>query len=112
MREDQAMSPIVQGGLDLELRKECADEMSKRAKVPIPSLFYRISLLQVIIAIGGLSGGEEKSSFWRVVASCCERLPPHLPRYVMGVGFPVDLVICSLLGADMFDCVYPTRTAR
>ncbi|KHJ97871.1 tRNA-guanine transglycosylase [Oesophagostomum dentatum] len=63
------------------------------------------------IAIGGLSGGEEKSQFWRVVATCCDALPPHLPRYVMGVGFPVDLVICSLLGADMFDCVYPTRTA-
>ncbi|PIO62847.1 tRNA-guanine transglycosylase [Teladorsagia circumcincta] len=64
------------------------------------------------IAIGGLSGGEEKSQFWQVVAACCEALPSHLPRYVMGVGFPVDLVICSLLGADMFDCVHPTRTAR
>ena len=60
----------------------------------------------------GLSGGEEKKQFWRVVAHCCEVLPDHLPRYVMGVGWPVDLVICSLLGADMFDCVYPTRTAR
>ncbi|RCN27922.1 tRNA-guanine transglycosylase [Ancylostoma caninum] len=69
-------------------------------------------MFHVGIAIGGLSGGEEKSQFWRVVATCCDALPPHLPRYVMGVGFPVDLVICSLLGADMFDCVYPTRTAR
>ncbi|KAK5972429.1 hypothetical protein GCK32_002884 [Trichostrongylus colubriformis] len=97
-RSDQALFPIVQGGLDLELRKKCTEEMAKRAKVGI--------------AIGGLSGGEEKSQFWRVVAACCEALPKHLPRYVMGVGFPVDLVICSLLGADMFDCVYPTRTAR
>uniref|UniRef100_A0A1I7WMG8 Queuine tRNA-ribosyltransferase catalytic subunit 1 n=1 Tax=Heterorhabditis bacteriophora TaxID=37862 RepID=A0A1I7WMG8_HETBA len=97
-RSNQALFPIIQGGLNLEHRKECIREMSKRAKVGI--------------AIGGLSGGEEKSLFWCVVATCCDALPPHLPRYVMGVGFPVDLVICALLGADMFDCVYPTRTAR
>ncbi|CAJ0937131.1 unnamed protein product, partial [Mesorhabditis belari] len=97
-RDDQTLFPIVQGGLDMDMRKECVEEMAKRAKVGI--------------AIGGLSGGEEKSAFWRVVATCCEALPPHLPRYVMGVGHPIDLVICSLLGADMFDCVYPTRTAR
>lgn len=97
-RSDQALFPIVQGGLDIALREKCVAEMIKRAKVGV--------------AIGGLSGGEEKSQFWRIVAACCESLPPHLPRYVMGVGFPVDLVICSLLGADMFDCVYPTRTAR
>lgn len=56
--------------------------------------------------------GEDKNSFWRIIACCCENLPEHLPRYVMGIGWPTDLVICSLLGADMFDCVYPTRTAR
>lgn len=59
-----------------------------------------------------MSGGEDKDSFWRVVARCCEIIPPHLSRYVMGVGWPVDLVIASVLGADMFDCVFPTRTAR
>lgn len=97
-RSDQTIFPIVQGGLRPELRAECAFEMAPRADVGI--------------AIGGLSGGEEKSAFWRTVALCCEKLPQHLPRYVMGIGFAVDLVICSLLGADMFDCVYPTRTAR
>ncbi|KAF8373008.1 tgt-1, partial [Pristionchus pacificus] len=97
-KDEQTIFPIVQGGLNMELRKKCAEEMAKRAKVGI--------------AIGGLSGGEDKSSFWRVVAACCDWLPPHLPRYVMGVGFAVDLVVCSLLGADMFDCVFPTRTAR
>ncbi|CAI4228379.1 unnamed protein product [Auanema sp. JU1783] len=97
-REDQVLSPIIQGGLDLELRKACVKEMSERAKV--------------VIAIGGLSGGEEKTHFFKVVKTCCDNLPDHLPRYVMGIGFPVDLVLCSLLGADMFDCVYPTRTAR
>ncbi|KAK0421260.1 hypothetical protein QR680_015143 [Steinernema hermaphroditum] len=100
-RKDQALFPIIQGGLNLEIREKCVEEMGKRAKVGI--------------AIGGLSGGESKDEFWRVVAKCCELLDkvrPELPRYVMGVGFAVDLVICSLLGADMFDCVYPTRTAR
>ncbi|KJH43455.1 putative tRNA-guanine transglycosylase [Dictyocaulus viviparus] len=97
-RLDQALFPIIQGGLDVVLRKDCITEMIKRAELGI--------------AIGGLSGGEEKSQFWKIVAFCCESLPPHLPRYLMGVGFPVDMVICSLLGVDMFDCVYPTRTAR
>ncbi|CAJ0579571.1 unnamed protein product, partial [Mesorhabditis spiculigera] len=97
-RDDQALFPIIQGGLDFELRAACVEEMAKRAKVGI--------------AIGGLSGGEDKTHFWKVVATCCDLLPPHLPRYVMGVGHPIDLIMCSLLGADMFDCVYPTRTAR
>lgn len=82
----------------MDLRRKCTEEMVKRARVGI--------------AIGGLSGGEEKDQFWRVVAKCCELIPERLPRYVMGVGWPVDLVVASVLGADMFDCVYPTRTAR
>jgi queuine tRNA-ribosyltransferase len=97
-RTDQVLFPIVQGGLDLELREECTKAMVKR--------------VQVGIAVGGLSGGEAKDQFWRVVARCCELIPENIPRYVMGVGWPVDLVIASVLGADMFDCVYPTRTAR
>ncbi|XP_042390199.1 queuine tRNA-ribosyltransferase catalytic subunit 1-like isoform X1 [Zingiber officinale] len=63
-------------------------------------------------AIGGLVGGEDKDSFWRVVAQCTASLPEDKPRYVMGVGYPLDIVVCSALGADMYDCVYPTRTAR
>ncbi|KAI1714474.1 queuine tRNA-ribosyltransferase domain-containing protein [Ditylenchus destructor] len=97
-RNDQVLFPIIQGGLNLDLRERCTKEMVERATVGI--------------AIGGLSGGEEKDKFWRVVARCCELIPEGLPRYVMGVGWPVDLVLASLLGADMFDCVYPTRTAR
>ncbi|GJM98748.1 hypothetical protein PR202_ga15785 [Eleusine coracana subsp. coracana] len=80
----QNLFGIVQGGLD-------------------PVLRY---------AIGGLSGGEDKESFWRVVAQCTAGLPDNKPRYVMGVGYPLDIVVCSALGADMYDCVYPTRTAR
>ena len=63
-------------------------------------------------AIGGLAGGENKDTFWRVVAHNAARLPADKPRYLMGVGYPLDLVVCVALGVDMFDCVYPTRTAR
>lgn len=62
-------------------------------------------------AIGGLSGGEEKEHFWRMVTLSTDLLPPVKPRYLMGVGFAVDLVVCVALGCDMFDCVFPTRTA-
>lgn len=96
--EQQALFPIIQGGLDLKLREHCAREMIKRARVGI--------------AIGGLSGGEAKDTFWKIVARCCEIIPNHLPTYVMGVGWPIDLIVASVLGADMFDCVWPTRTAR
>ncbi|SLM40769.1 queuine trna-ribosyltransferase [Lasallia pustulata] len=89
---------IIQGGLDLNMRKICCEEMVKR---DTPG-----------IAIGGLSGGEAKDEFCKVVDACTGWLPDHKPRYVMGVGYPEDLVVCVALGADMFDCVWPTRTAR
>uniref|UniRef100_A0A914W410 Queuine tRNA-ribosyltransferase catalytic subunit 1 n=1 Tax=Plectus sambesii TaxID=2011161 RepID=A0A914W410_9BILA len=95
---EQNLFPIIQGGLDERLRRECLTEMIKRQA---PGY-----------AIGGLSGGEEKSSFWRIVSLCTDYLPDDKPRYVMGIGWPIDLVVCSALGADMFDCVFPTRTAR
>ncbi len=63
-------------------------------------------------AIGGLAGGEDKHFFWRVVLHSTQRLPLDKPRYLMGVGYPLDLVLCSAMGVDMFDCVWPTRTAR
>jgi queuine tRNA-ribosyltransferase len=63
-------------------------------------------------AIGGLSGGESKDAFWRVVNQCASKLPFQKPRYLMGVGYAVDLVVCSALGVDMYDCVFPSRTAR
>ena len=97
-KDEQNLFGIVQGGLDLELRKYCTEEMIKR---DLPGY-----------AIGGLAGGEGKEDFWKVVNQCTNYLPIHKPRYLMGVGYPVDLVICSLLGVDMFDCVFATRTAR
>lgn len=63
-------------------------------------------------AIGGLAGGESKDDFWRIVHLCTDILPKDKPRYLMGVGYPVDLIICACLGVDMFDCVFSTRTAR
>lgn len=94
----QNLFGIVQGGLDPVLRDICVRGLVERN---LPGY-----------AIGGLAGGEDKDSFWRVVAQCTAGLPENKPRYVMGVGYPLDIVVCSALGADMYDCVYPTRTAR
>ncbi|KAI9821162.1 MAG: hypothetical protein M1827_003896 [Pycnora praestabilis] len=88
---------IIQGGLDLDLRRTCCEEMVNR---DTPG-----------IAIGGLSGGESKDEYCKVVSTCTGLLPEKKPRYVMGVGYPEDLVVSVALGADMFDCVWPTRTA-
>lgn len=95
---EQNLFGIVQGGLDPVLRDICVRGLVDRN---LPGY-----------AIGGLAGGEDKDSFWRVVAQCTASLPEDKPRYVMGVGYPLDIVVCSALGADMYDCVYPTRTAR
>lgn len=96
--DSQNLFCIIQGGLDLDLRKECTEAMVAR---DTPG-----------IAIGGLSGGEAKELFCKVVDTCTELLPERKPRYVMGVGYPEDILVCVALGADMFDCVWPTRTAR
>ncbi|KAI0355553.1 Queuine tRNA-ribosyltransferase [Trametes cingulata] len=100
-RDDvQNLFAIVQGGLDADLRDKCLDEMiARKDKV-------------AGYAIGGLSGGEEKDIFWRVIRQCAEKLPEDRPRYSMGIGFAEDLLVCVALGVDMADCVFPTRTAR
>ena len=96
--ESQNLFCIIQGGLDLDMRRECCKEMVAR---DTPG-----------IAIGGLSGGEAKAEYCKVVDTCTGLLPDHKPRYVMGVGYPEDILVSIALGADMFDCVWPTRTAR
>jgi len=63
-------------------------------------------------AIGGLSVGEPKSLMWRMVDTVIEYLPQEKPRYLMGLGFPEDIVEGVKRGIDMFDCVIPTRLAR
>jgi tRNA-guanine family transglycosylase len=62
-----------------------------------------------MFAIGGLAGGEAKEDFWKVVDHACRNLPDNRPRYLMGVGYPLDLVVCTALGIDQYDCVctYP-----
>lgn len=96
--KNQLLFPIIQGGLHKDLRKT---SVSKILECDIRG-----------IAIGGLSGGEDKSDFISIVKYTITLLPKYLPRYVMGVGYPEDLIACVAVGADMADCVYPTRTAR
>lgn len=96
--ESQSLFAIIQGGLDESMRLECIAEMVKRN---LPGY-----------AIGGLSGGEDKEAFWKTVLTCTKALPDDRPIYCMGVGYAIDLVVCVALGVDMFDCVFPTRTAR
>ena len=97
-KNQQNLFGIIQGGLDLRLRDISLEGLISK---DLPGY-----------AIGGLCGGEEKDLFWKIVLHCTNKLPANKPRYVMGVGYPVDLVVCVCLGADMFDCVFPTRTAR
>lgn len=87
----------MQGGLYPELRKESVRQLMERDTAGF--------------AIGGLSGGESKDDFWKMVHLSTDLLPREKPRYLMGVGFATDLVVCCALGVDMFDCVFPTRTA-
>jgi queuine tRNA-ribosyltransferase len=95
---DKALFGIVQGGLDLELRTRCIDEL-----LEIGFTGY---------ALGGLSVGESKQEREQVVRACAPLLPRDMPRYVMGVGLPEDLVAAVREGMDLFDCVIPTRNAR
>jgi len=95
---DQALFGIVQGGLDKELRKHCAEEL---IKMDFPGY-----------SIGGLSVGEKKHEMYEMTAFLNTILPFNKPRYLMGVGSPADLIENVVNGMDMFDCVLPTRIAR
>jgi queuine tRNA-ribosyltransferase len=96
--ETQALFGIVQGGMDLELRKESAE---RTIDIGFPGY-----------AIGGLSVGEPRNLTREVVEATLEHLPADKPRYLMGVGTPEEIVEYSRLGVDMMDCVLPTRAAR
>jgi len=97
-REDQSLFGIVQGGFWPELR-----ERSARAITDIGFDGY---------AIGGLSVGEGHSTMCEVLDYTTRHMPPESPRYLMGVGRPLDLVEGVARGVDMFDCVIQTRHAR
>lgn len=93
-----AVFGIVQGGLDLALRRQCLDEL-----VAMDFDGY---------AIGGLSVGETQPQMLAVLDALAQALPPGAPRYLMGVGTPCDILEAVARGVDLFDCVIPTRHGR
>ncbi len=97
--EAQALFPIVQGGIHVHLRREAADAL---AAIHDWRGF----------GIGGLSVGEEKGAMYEMLDIVNEALPRDRPRYLMGVGFPEDIIESIRRGVDLFDCVAPTRMGR
>jgi queuine tRNA-ribosyltransferase len=93
-----ALFGIVQGGMYTDLRSRSVEGITE---IGFPGY-----------AVGGLSVGEPKALMMEMAAHTLPLLPRDAPRYVMGVGTPADLVELTALGADMFDCVMPTRNAR
>ena len=94
----QTLFPIVQGSVFPDLRKQSAE--------------FIASIDREGNAIGGLSVGEPAADLYSMTALVCEILPVHKPRYLMGVGTPVNILENIALGIDMFDCVMPTRNGR
>lgn len=95
---EQTLFPIVQGSVFPDLRKQSAE--------------FIASMDREGNAIGGLSVGEPAEDLYSMTALVCEILPVHKPRYLMGVGTPVNILENIALGIDMFDCVMPTRNGR
>ena len=95
----QALFPIVQGGIHAELRRQAARTIRGMSD------WHGV-------AIGGLSVGESKPDMYSVLDLLHPELPPDRPRYLMGVGFPEDLIEAVRRGVDLFDCVAPTRMGR
>lgn len=97
-RDDQALFGIVQGGLDHELRHRCLEAL--RA-IDFPGY-----------AVGGLAVGESPDEMYAFLRQFAPTMPADRPRYLMGVGRPVDIVRAVACGIDLFDCVLPTRNGR
>lgn len=95
---EQLFFPIVQGGVFRDLRARAAAELSA---FDVPG-----------IAIGGLSVGEPADLMYEISELVCSILPEHKPRYLMGVGTPVNILENIALGVDLFDCVMPARNGR
>jgi queuine tRNA-ribosyltransferase len=98
-RMPQALFPIVQGGIHEHLRVEAVRAIAGMGD-------------WVGFGIGGLSVGEAKPDMYRILQRVDDELPRDKPRYLMGVGFPEDLVEGVARGVDLFDCVAPTRMGR
>ncbi len=97
-RDECALFGIVQGGLHADLRAQSAAGL--------------IALDLPGYALGGFSVGEDMQQSYPAIAAAAALLPPDRPRYLMGIGFPEDIVRAAGFGLDMFDCVLPTRCAR
>ena len=95
----QALFPVLQGNVFDDLRLEHARQFQDLGE-------WRG------FGIGGLSVGEAKEDMWRVLEALHTALPEDRPRYLMGVGYPDDLLEAVARGCDLFDCVAPTRNAR
>ena len=95
---EQTLFPIIQGSVYKDLRKESAHFV---ASMDAPAN-----------AIGGLSVGEPAEEMYAMTDEVCSVLPKDKPRYLMGVGTPINLLENIALGVDMFDCVLPSRNAR
>jgi queuine tRNA-ribosyltransferase len=93
-----ALFGIVQGGMHADLRRESAE---RTVELDFPGY-----------AIGGLSVGESREKTMEMITTVLEVLPKDRPRYVMGVGYPEEIVRYAAMGVDMMDCVLPTRAAR
>src|SRR5207244_2473230 len=97
-RADQALFAIVQGGTDIDARVRCAETLTQ---LDFPGY-----------ALGGFSVGETTQQMVTALEPSADALPTDKPRYLMGVGKPLDLVLAVARGIDMFDCVLPTRNGR
>jgi queuine tRNA-ribosyltransferase len=97
-RENSLLFGIIQGGLELKHRKYSLDQITS---VDLPGY-----------ALGGFSVGEPIELMHALVKEVAPMMPSGKPRYLMGVGTPIDLILCIDAGIDMFDCVIPTRVAR
>ena len=95
---NQTFFPIVQGSTYKDLRRQSAE--------------FIASVEAEGNAIGGLSVGEPAEELYAMTEVVCEILPENKPRYLMGVGTPINILENIALGVDMFDCVMPTRNAR
>jgi queuine tRNA-ribosyltransferase len=96
--KEQFLFPIVQGGVFDDLRKISAEKVAQSEMAGN--------------AIGGLSVGEPAEEMYRTIEIVNEILPENKPRYLMGVGTPVNILEAIERGIDMFDCVMPTRNGR
>ena len=96
--KNQALFGIIQGGFFEDLRKQSAEDL---IKLDLPGY-----------AIGGISVGEPKEEFLKILQYTTPLMPENKPRYLMGVGTPDYLIEAAMAGIDMCDCVLPTRIAR